>query len=894
MEKAYEPKDVEARLYPEWEAAGIFHAEPAPGKPKYSICIPPPNITGSLHMGHALNHAVQDTLGRWRRMSGDTVLILPGVDHGGISTQTAVSRQIEQEGLTRFDLGREKFEARVRAWKDEYGDRIVFQLKRLGCGYDWSRLRYTMDPAYSEAVVEAFVRFFDAGLIYRGKRMVNWSVGLQTVISDIEVESIDTDGSLWHISYPFSDGSGSVTVATTRPETLLGDTAVAVNPADPRYDGKIGKMLRLPLTNREIPLIADDYANLEFGTGAVKITPAHDPNDYEVGLRHNLPQITVIGFDGKLTEDAGVRYAGMDRFEARDLVVGDLEAAGVLEKIEPYRHSVPHCDRSKTVIEPLLSEQWFMKMAGTEIVRNATDSVRDGQIKFSPGRYAKTYVDWMDGIRDWALSRQLWWGHRIPIYYKPDGSYVAARTLAEAVERARTEDLVQDEDVLDTWFSSALWPFATLGWPQQTADLDYFYPTDFLTTAGDILRLWVARMVMTGLEFTGEKPFSDVYVHATVLDKKGRRMSKLLGNGIDPVEMIDKYGADAVRFSLLRLASKGQDIKFSEERVPEARNFGNKLWNAARFVLLNLPADFDTRDWSHVLHAEGTLPERWILSRLQRTAATVNASLAVYDMDEACKALYEFIWGEYCDWFVELCKPELQGADPIPKWYASATLYIVLETTLRLLHPIMPFVTDEIWRQLPGKTESISLAPYPAYDEVLVDTEAEAAVGLLIESITALRGLRAEFTPGGQENEAARAAMLTRKLSVVAVPETDAAASALTHQLPALVALARLGATSVAGSVPEGGKYVPAGVPGAAFYVPASELLEGLDPAKESARLAAEITKLDKELAGVNGRLNNPSFVERALPEVVERTRADAADLVQRQVKLAMRRGLLE
>jgi len=534
-----------------------------------------------------------------------------------------------------------------------------------------------------------------------------------------------------------------------------------------------------------------------------------------------------------------------------------------------------------------------MKMAGTEIVQKATEIVRDGQIEFSPGRYAKTYVDWMDGIRDWALSRQLWWGHRIPIYYKPDGTSIAARSLAEAVERAGTDQLTQDEDVLDTWFSSALWPFATLGWPQQTSDLDYFYPTDFLTTAGEILRLWVARMVMTGLEFTGEKPFSDVYIHATVLDKKGRRMSKSLGNGIDPVEMIDKYGADALRFSLLRLASKGQDIKFSEDRVPEARNFANKLWNAARFVLLNLPDGFDTRDWSHVLHAEGSLPERWILSRLQRVTQTVNASLASYDMDDACGTLYEFVWGEYCDWFVELCKPELQGADPIAKWYASATLYTVLEATLRLLHPIMPFVTEEIWQQLPSKTGSIGLAPYPVADEVLLDPEAEAAITLLIDSITALRGLRAEFTPGGQENEAARAAMLTRKLTVIAVPETETAGATLRAQLPALVALARLGETTVAEEAPKGGKYVPVGVTGAAFYVPANELLDGLDPAKESARLAAEIAKLDKELAGVRGRLDNPSFVARALPEVVEKARADAADLVQRQAKLEMRRGLL-
>ena len=494
-----------------------------------------------------------------------------------------------------------------------------------------------------------------------------------------------------------------------------------------------------------------------------------------------------------MTDDAGVRYAGMDRFEARDLIVGDLEDAGALEKIEPYRHAVPHCDRSKTVIEPLLSEQWFMKMAGTELVKRATDIVSEGTIEFSPGRYVKTYVDWMDGIRDWALSRQLWWGHRIPIYYKPDGKYVAARSLSEAIERAGTEELTQDEDVLDTWFSSALWPFATLGWPKQTPDLDYFYPTDFLTTAGEILRLWVARMIMTGLEFTGDKPFTDVYIHATVLDKKGRRMQKMLGNGIDPVEMIDKYGADALRFSLLRLASKGQDIRFSEERVPEARNFGNKLWNAARFVLLNLPEGYEARDWSHVLHAEGTLPERWILSRLQKTIATVNASLATYDMDDACGALYEFVWGEYCDWFVELCKPSLQGDEPVTKWHAAATLYTVLDTTLRLLHPMMPFVTEEIWKQLPGKTGSISLAPYPIIDETLVDAEAEAGIGLLIESITALRGLRAEFTPGGQENEAARAAMLTRKLTVVAVPEGATARATLVEQQSALVALARLG-----------------------------------------------------------------------------------------------------
>ena len=934
MEKAYEPQDVEARLYAEWEAGGYFHAEPTPGKPKYSIAIPPPNVTGTLHMGHALNHAVQDTLGRWHRMMGDTVLILPGMDHAGIATQTVVSRQIEKEGLTRFDLGREKFEERVWAWKEEYGSRILVQLKRLGCSYDWQRLRFTMDPEYVESVLEAFVRFFDAGLIYRGKRMVNWSVGLQTVISDIEVENIETDGSLWHINYPFADGSGFVTVATTRPETLLGDSAVAVNPADPRYMDQIGKMLRLPLTDREIPLIADDYASMEFGTGAVKITPAHDPNDYEVGLRHSLPQISVIGFDGKMTDEAGVRYAGWDRFEARDLIVGDLEAAGALEKIEPYKHSIPHCDRSKTVIEPLLSEQWFMKQAGTELVAKATSIVSEGGIDFSPGRYAKTYVDWMDGIRDWALSRQLWWGHRIPIYYKPDGSYVAARNWEEAVLRAGTDELTQDEDVLDTWFSSALWPFATLGWPRQTADLAYFYPTDFLTTAGEILRLWVARMVMTGLEFTGEKPFSDVYIHATVLDKKGRRMQKSIGNGIDPVEMIDKYGADALRFSLLRLASKGQDIKFSEERIPESRNFGNKLWNAARFGLMNLgetepnsgvtgreepnpPAPFPAkeggvradlipfpnREGSAVTPGLGSesltpglgssLPERWIQSRLQRTITAVNAALASYDMDDACAALYEFQWNEYCDWFVELSKPALQGEDGPAKESARRVLLSVLDTTLRLLHPIMPFVTEEIWGNLPGKVGSVCVAPYPIADDTLLDPEAEAGMELMIGSITALRGLRAEFTPGGPEHEAARAAILARRFRVIVVPEGERSAATLRTLLPSLISLARLGEVTLAETAPTDLKYVSVGVTGASYYVPASELLDGVDPAKEAVRLLGEIAKLDKELAAVSGRLSNPGFVSKAAPEAVKKARQDVADLTERRGKLEARRELL-
>ncbi len=892
MEKAYEPHEVETRRYQEWEASGVFHAEPTPGKPKYSITIPPPNVTGSLHIGHALNHAIQDALGRWHRMRGFTTLILPGTDHAGIATQTVVEKEIAKEGLTRYALGREAFVERVWAWREQYGSRIIEQLKRLGCSYDWQRTRFTLDSGYAEAVLEAFVRFYDQGLIYRGKRLVNWCTYHRTVISDIEVEEEEQAGHLWHIRYPYADGSGYVTVATTRPETMLGDAAVAVNPKDDRYEGKVGKMLALPLSNRQIPLIADDYAQAEFGTGAVKVTPAHDPNDYEAGLRHNLPQITVIGFDGAMTPEAGERYAGLDRYEARNLAVADLEELGLLEKVEDHPHRVPTCERCHTTIEPLLSDQWFMKMAGTPIVGKAIQVAEDGTVKFVPERYQKTYLGWMGGIRDWALSRQLWWGHRIPIYYKPDGTHVAARTWEEAVERAGTDQLVQDEDVLDTWFSSALWPFATMGWPEKTPDLAYFYPTDMLTTAAEILRLWVARMIMTGEEFMGAEPFHDVYIHATVLDKKGRRMSKSLGNGIDPVEMIDKYGADALRFSLLRLASKGQDIKFSEDRVPDARNFANKLWNAARFVLMNtedyVPASRFTDAGAR------SLPERWIVSRLQKTIEKVNGALGTYDFDETCAAVYEFVWNEYCDWFLEWCKPALQGADGAAKHSAQAAVLGVLETTLRLLHPLMPFITEEVYQALPGAQGSICAAPYPIADDALGDADAERDMALLIGGISALRALRAEFTPPGQENEAARAAMIARRLTVTVVPDSPSAEAALSAQLPTLVTLARLGTVTVADAAPVGLKTVATGVPGATFYLPAEELLEGIDPARETVRLSSEVAKLDKELAGIQGRLSNAGFVQKAAPEAVAKARQDAADLAARRQKLEARKALLQ
>jgi valyl-tRNA synthetase len=895
MEKVYEPKDVEERRYKQWNERGYFHAEPAPGTPKYSITIPPPNVTGSLHMGHALTYTVQDTLGRWKKMTGHTVLILPGTDHAGIATQNVVEKKLAAEGISRHDLGRDAFVEKVWEWKDEYGARIIMQLKRLGCAFDWQRERFTFDAEYVDAVLEAFVRFYEQGLIYRGNRMINWCTRCHTVISDIEVEEEEKAGHLWHIEYPFADGSGSVTVATTRPETMLGDTAVAVNPEDERYKGLVGKMLKLPLVGREIPLIADDYASLEMGTGAVKVTPAHDPHDYEAGKRNNLPQITVIGFDGKMTAEAGERYAGLDRYEARKRVVADLEEQGLLVKVEDYALRVPVCERCKTVIEPLLSDQWFMKMTGTDVVRRAMEVAERDEVTFVPERYKKIYLDWMAGLRDWPLSRQLWWGHRIPIYYRLDGTYVAAKNREEAIAKAGTDQLTQDEDVLDTWFSSALWPFATMGWPdvdnpKYKADLDYFYPTDVLTTSREIIYLWVARMIMTGLEFMGERPFDQVYIFATVLDKKGRRMSKSLGNGIDPVEMIEKYGADALRFSLLRLASKGQDIRFSEDRIPESRNFANKMWNAARFVIMNLGEGFTPAALPDA--SSLSLPERWIVSRLQRVAGLVNESLDSYDLDDACNALNDFLWSEYCDWFVELCKPALNGDDPAAKRNAQVILWTVLEATLRLLHPVMPYVTEEIWQALPHNGDSIMLAPYPQSDASLIDTDAEAGMGLLIESVTALRALRADFTPGGPENEAARDAILKRRFTVAIVAENETARAALQDQQGALIALARLGDVSFADAAPAA-KSVPVGVAGATLYVPAEELLGGIDPAKEAARLTDEIAKLDKDIASLQGRLSNAGFVDRAAPEVVEKTRQDCEANVQRREKLVARRELL-
>ncbi|MES2464184.1 MAG: valine--tRNA ligase, partial [Armatimonadota bacterium] len=667
----YEPQATEADIYARWLDAGCFRATPDSREKRYCVTVPPPNVTGALHLGHALNHTIMDTLGRWHRMRGYNTLILPGTDHAGIATQSVVEKQIAKEGLTRHDLGRDAFIERVWEWKQEYGDRIVNQLRRLGCGYDWGRLRFTMDEGYVDAILTVFERLYEKNYLYLGSRIVNWCPFHRTAISDIEVEHEDESSFIYHIRYPFADGSGYVTVATTRPETMLGDTAVAVNPADPRYEGLIGKHFNLPLTDRSIHLIGDDYAQMEFGTGAVKVTPAHDPNDFEAGQRNNLPSITVIGLDGAMNENAGP-YTGLDRFAARKQILADLEAQGFLVKTEPHQKTVGKCDRCKTVIEPLLSKQWFCKMGGTEMVGRAIEAAASDDVRFVPSRYKEMYLRWMENLRDWPISRQLWWGHRMPLYRLADAdaddqaSYVTARSLEEASRKLGSpgiENVIQVDDVLDTWFSSALWPFATLGWPQTDTDVNYYYPTSALFTAQEILYLWVARMIMTGEEFIGKKPFDEVYVHATILDEQGRRMSKSLGNGVDPIDLIELYGADALRFALAREAGQRQDIRIKpikdgrHEQAEQARNFANKIWNASRFALLNLEG--------YTPPAEAPKPtalvDRWILSRLGETARLVADGFATYNLDDAARALYEFFWDDFCDWYIEAAKPRLNA-----------------------------------------------------------------------------------------------------------------------------------------------------------------------------------------------------------------------------------------
>ncbi|OGB90041.1 valine--tRNA ligase [candidate division WOR-1 bacterium RIFCSPHIGHO2_01_FULL_53_15] len=853
LAKAYNPAEVEQKWYKYWEESGFFKpnqpTNQLTNKPTFTIVIPPPNITGSLHMGHALNNSIQDLLIRYKRMQGFTTLWVPGTDHAGIATQNVVEREIKKEGKTKDDLGREKFIERVWAWKKEYGGRITRQLRRLGASCDWSRERFTMDEGLNRAVKRHFVQLYKEGLIYRGKRIINWCPKDRTAISDIEVTHETKKGSLWFIKY------GPITVATTRPETMLGDTAIAVNPKDERYKHMWGKMVELPLVGRKIPIIKDDFVDPSFGTGAVKVTPAHDPNDYEMGMRHNLPFINILTPDGQITlaefseeeKKALEGIRGLDRFKARERIVELLQAQGRLVKIEDYETSIGHCYRCNTVIEPYLSDQWFVKVK--PLAEQAIAAVEEGKIKFVPERWSKVYLQWLTNLRDWCISRQLWWGHQIPAWYRGDEIYVG-----EAPPNG--EGWTQDPDVFDTWFSSALWPFSVLGWPDETEDLKKFYPTDVLVTSYDIIFFWVARMIMAGLHFMKQEPFHTVYFNALVKDIHGKKMSKSWGNVIDPLEVIDRAGADALRFAFISLiAGQGQDVKLSEDKITEARNFANKIWNVARFVLLTHPPSPSLiKRGGGDLYAGGgefELADRWILSRLNQTIKKVTTEIDAYEFGEAARALYDFIWSEFCDWYVELAKIRLYGQDEKAKAAVQSVLLEVLEKTLKLLHPFMPFITEEIWSRVAShESKTIMLEAWPEMAEKAVDPAAEGEMERLMEAVRAVRNIRAEFNvPHGSEVEVAivskrkindqylKTLTKTGKLSFVEKLDKKPArsASAVALEMEIYVALAGL-----------------------------------IDLEKETARLTKDKEKLESELQKINARLADENFLSRAKPESVE------------------------
>ena len=738
LSKVYEPQEVEGRIYQQWEENKCFAGIRDAKKKPYTIVMPPPNVTGQLHMGHAMDCTLQDILIRFKRMQGYAALWVPGTDHAGIATQIKVEEELRvKEGLTRYDLGREKFLERVWAWKHQYGDRIVAQQKKLGASCDWDRARFTMDEGCSKAVRETFCELYEKGLIYKGSRIINWCPHCVTALSDAEVEYVDKPGHLWHMRYPLADGSGYLVVATTRPETMMGDTGVAVNPNDERYQHLVGKTCILPLMNREIPIVADDYVEMDFGTGCVKMTPAHDPNDFEVGLRHNLETIRVLDDNGVVNANGG-KYEGMDRYEARKAVVADLEALGLLEKVEDYSHNVGTCYRCHNDVEPIISAQWFVKMQ--PLAKEALRVVNEGETKFVPDRFAKTYTNWMENVHDWCISRQLWWGHQIPVWYCDDcGHMTVSRQDPTVCEKCGSTHIQRDPDVLDTWFSSALWPFSTLGWPEKTEDLDYFYPTDVLVTGYDIIFFWVARMIFSGCEQTKKAPFHTVFIHGLVRDDQGRKMSKSLGNGIDPLEMAEKYGADALRFNLVTGNSPGNDMRFYTERCEAMRNFANKIWNASRFLMMNLTIE------DNALPEQLELEDKWILSKLNTVIREVTENMDHYELGVAAQKLYDFIWDTYCDWYIEMTKARLQGDNPAAKEQAQRVLCYVLTDILKLLHPFMPFLTEEIWQALPheagNEVKFLMLQSWPQYRQDLAFPQEEKAVELLMDAVKAVRTL---------------------------------------------------------------------------------------------------------------------------------------------------------
>lgn len=859
--KVYDPASVEKKWYEFWEKNRYFHAEPEPGKKPFSIVIPPPNITGKLHMGHALDNTLQDILIRWHRMMGDNTLWMPGYDHAGLATQIKVEEVLKkEEGKTRFDLGREEFVKRVWAWKEEYGDRIINQLKCLGISCDWERKRFTMDEGCSRAVRETFVSLFEKGLIYKGTRITNWCVNCHTALSDIEVEHEDTPGHLWYVRYPVvGEEDTYLTIATTRPETIPGDTAVAVNPEDERYAKLIGKTLRLPILNREIPVIADSYVDTKFGTGAVKITPSHDPNDYEMGLRHNLPEIVVIGKDGVMTEEAGP-FAGLERYECRKQIVARLKEEGYLVKIEEHSHAVGHCQRCHNIVEPLVSTQWFVKMQ--PLVKAAVDCVTDGRTQFVPERFTKNYTGWMENIHDWCISRQIWWGHRIPVWYCDDcGEMSASRTDLEKCPKCGSTHIHQDEDALDTWFSSALWPFSTMDWPDNTELLKQFYPTSVLVTGYDIIFFWVARMLIMGMEFMKEIPFEKVFIHGLVRDSQGRKMSKSLGNGIDPLEVIEKYGADTLRFMLITGNTPGNDMRFYWERVEGTRNFANKIWNASRFALMNMEGyDKDAE------LAPYTLADKWILSRLQDTVKDVTGLLERFELGEAGRAIYDFIWSEVCDWYIEIAKPRLYNKEAAAeRATAQHVLATVLVSAMKLLHPYMPFITEEIYQCLPHEAESIMISKWPVADESLVDPEAERGMNAIMDSIKAIRNMRAEVN--ANPGKKIPAIMLVSEDLREVVAHNDS-------YIKLLGGIDNLELRPLNGEKPENA--MAAVVTGIEVYLPLAGLI---DVEKETQRLSKELAAMEKDLQRAGGKLNNAGFLAKAPEDVIAKERAKYEEL---------------
>ncbi len=859
LEKQYNPKNVEDRTYQMWLDKNYFHAKREAGKKTYTIVIPPPNITGQLHMGHALDNTLQDILIRYHRMAGYDTLWVPGTDHASIATEAKIVEAMKKEGLTKEQIGREKFLERAWAWKKQYGGRIIEQLKKLGSSCDWERERFTLDEGCSKAVNEVFCNLYEKGLIYRGERIINWCPHCLTSISDAEVEYEEQAGHFWHLRYPFKDGSGYLELATTRPETLLGDTAVAVNPKDERYRDAVGKTLILPLVHREIPVVADDYVEMDFGTGVVKITPAHDPNDFEVGLRHDLPVINVLTDDAKITDDYPA-YAGMDRYEARKAIVRDLEAEGALVKIEDYSHNVGTCYRCGTTVEPRVSKQWFVKMK--PLAGPAIDAVKNGDTKFVPQRFEKVYFHWLENIRDWCISRQLWWGHRIPAWYCADcGEITVSRTAPDACAHCGGTHLEQDPDTLDTWFSSALWPFSTLGWPEQTEDYKHYYPTNTLVTGYDIIPFWVMRMMFSGLEQTGRVPFDTVLIHGLVRDAQGRKMSKSLGNGIDPLEVIDQYGADALRFTLATGNSPGNDMRFSDTRVEASRNFANKIWNAARFILMNLSDDEPAPHIPENL----ALEDKWILSRFNALAEGVTDALEKYELGMAVQKLYDFIWDVFCDWYIEIAKIRLNGSDEAAKQTVKAVLVYVMSNTLKLLHPFMPFITEEIWQALPHTGESIMISEWVKADDALRFSAEEEEMERIMSAIKAVRNRRAEMNVAPSKK--------AKIFIETAYADTFEKGKVFFERLAS------------ASEVEVGAKFddmddaVSIITESARMYIPMAELV---DFQAEIARLQKEKAGVEKELAMVNGKLSNENFVSKAPAAVVEGQRQSKARLEEK------------